>query len=98
MHAFQYKGYDASGKPITGEMIATSIDEVERRMMNQQVTLVLVKQAKTTRAATRASTSTGGGRKSRRRISDGEGAAILSNLAIMVKAGVPFVEALDAIS
>jgi type IV pilus assembly protein PilC len=97
MHAFQYKGYDANGKPITGEMHALSVDEVERRMMNQQVTLVLVTPSRSGKE--RKGRSGGSTRiRSSRRISDSEGAAILTNLATMVGAGVPFVEALDAIS
>jgi type II secretory pathway component PulF len=104
MGAFQYKGYDAAGKAITGEIQAGSVEEVERRMMNQQVTLVLVKPSKSKAGSGKASGSGSGSAKKGfqlgkpRRIPDSEGAAILSNLAVMVGAGVPFVEALDAIA
>ncbi|MBV6457205.1 MAG: putative type II secretion system protein F [Fimbriimonadaceae bacterium] len=100
MHAFQYKGYDHDGNPVTGEMTAASVDEVERRMSNQQVTLVLVKPAKMGRSGSGSSSKSGGGGAgfgSKRKVSDAEGANILSNLSVMVAAGVPFVEALEAI-
>jgi len=100
MHAFQYKGYDHDGNPVSGEITAASIDEVERRMSNQQVTLVLVKPAKAGRSGNSSSSSTGSGGLqlgAKRKVTDAEGAIILSNLSVMVAAGVPFVEALDAI-
>jgi type II secretory pathway component PulF len=101
MPAFQYKGYDASGQPVTGEMTAASIDEVERKMVNQQVTLVLVKQAKAGKSGAKSSAKGSSESRplsrSKKRISDAEGAAILSSLSVMVGAGVPFVEALEAI-
>jgi len=99
MHAFQYKGYDRDGNPVTGEISAASVDEVERRMSNQQVTLVLVKPAKMGRSGSGSSSKSGGGVSlgSKRKVTDAEGATILSNLSVMVAAGVPFVEALEAI-
>jgi len=94
--AFYYKGYDNLGNAVTGEMTAGSIDEVERRMMNRQITLVAVKPSK---GHTEAVPKSGGGFwKRRRRISDGEAGKFLSNLSVMVAAGVPFLEALDAIA
>jgi len=100
MHAYQYKGYDSSGKPVNGEMLAASVDEVERKMMHQQVTLVLVKptKMKSEGSGKGGFSLTGPKRRGGRRIPDGEGAAILANLSTMVNAGVPFVEALDAIA
>lgn len=99
MNAFQYKGYDASGNAVTGEILAASVDEVERKMMNQQVTLVLVKPTKmgkdgVPKTAATAQRKSSGGRKA----TDQEAATILSNLATMVNAGVPFVDGLDAIA
>ncbi|MFI5386117.1 MAG: type II secretion system F family protein [Fimbriimonadales bacterium] len=97
MHAFKYKGYDAAGQPVTGEMTAASIDEVERRMMNRQITLVVVKPTRA-RAERGSPTDPRGIWKRSRRVSDAEAAKILSNLSVMVAAGVPFVEALDALA
>lgn len=100
MQTYEYKGYDLDGKPTLGQMFAASSDEVERKMLNQQITLVYVRPAKGKgRGASKSGASSGSGYSRRgRRISDAEAAKILSGLASMVNVGVPFVEALDAIS
>jgi len=94
--SFTYQGYDASGLKTKGEVAAASVEEVERRLAMQNVTPVAIVAAKGARASNapleRRAT------KRRGKISDAERAAILRDLATMVQAGVPFVEALDAMS
>lgn len=98
MQTFEYKGYDAMGNPSLGSMIASSIDEVERKMLNQQITLVYVRAAKGRgHSPAKGVPGAPSAAPKGRRISDAEGAKILSSLASMTNAGVPFVEALDAI-
>jgi len=97
MRAFHYKGYDIVGNAVSGEMVAASMDEVERRMLNRQVTLVSIKPAKA-QLESASSTKSGPVWGRSRRISDGEAGKLLTNLSVMVAAGVPFVEALDAIA
>ena len=94
MPTFAYQGYDASGAKTRGEMAAGSTEEVERRLVGQNVTPTAIVAAKGG-----ASGSTERRTKKRKgKVSDAERGAILRDLATMVEAGVPFVEALDAMS
>ena len=93
MSSFTYQGFDAKGAKVRGEMTAGTIEEVERRLVQQNVTPIAVASAKGGRAPADA------GRKAKRgKVNDAERAAVLRDLATMVQAGVPFVEALDAMS
>ena len=42
MQQFKYKGYDAYGKRVDGEMSAATIEEVERRVGAQSVTIIAI--------------------------------------------------------
>jgi type IV pilus assembly protein PilC len=101
MQLFKYKGYDAYGKKVDGEMTAHTIEEVERRVTAQSVTIIAIIPAGVARGGSgasspseRSSDSLKGGGK---RFSDADVAHVLRDLAVMAETGVPFVEALDAV-
>lgn len=96
MQAFQYKGFDVEGNKVAGELVAETIEEVERKMAAQEVTIIAilpVERRKRSRDASTISTRTG-----RRVASDADAAHILENLAIMAETGVPLVEAIEAVT
>jgi len=96
MTTFRYQGYDASGVKTKGEIQANSREEVERRLSLQNITptaILLGKSGKVTERSAKDRRS-----KARGKISDAERAGILRDLSTMVNAGVPFVEALEAVA
>lgn len=95
MQVFKYRGYDASGAKVQGEMSAASVEEVERKMLAQDVTVVAILPAGARKSSTQDSQEPKTAR--RRKVSDAEAAAVLRDLAVMAETGVPFVEALDAL-
>ena len=99
MPTFAYQGFDGSGTRTRGEMAASSPEEVERRLAQQNVTPTAIVAHKT-KAKTKNVPEASERRTKRRRggVNDAERAAILRDLATMVEAGVPFVEALDAMA
>ncbi len=40
MQAFRYRGFDATGKSLNGEITATSPEEAERRLAYQQISII----------------------------------------------------------
>ena len=99
MPTFTYQGFDARGARTRGEMAAGSTEEVERRLAQQNVTPTVIATQRSKAASP--SAPEGAERRAkpgRGRVSDAERAAILRDLATMVEAGVPFVEALDAMA
>lgn len=95
MQLFKYKGYDASGKRVDGELAAQTIEEVERRVSAQSVTIISIIPAGAIKSG-KAETS-GPAPRRKGRISDADLATILKDLSVMSQTGVPFVEALDAV-
>ena len=95
MPTFTYQGFDARGTKTRGEMAAGSTDEVERRLVQQNVTPTAIVALKGRRGSEVGERRPG---KRRSKVNDAERAAILRDLATMVEAGVPFVEALEAMS
>jgi type IV pilus assembly protein PilC len=96
MTTFRYQGYDASGVKTKGEIQANSREEVERRLSLQNITptaILLGKSGKLTERSTKDRRA-----KARGKVSDAERAGILRDLSTMVNAGVPFVEALEAVA
>lgn len=98
MQVFRYKGYDVTGKKVEGEMAASTIEEVERRVSGQAVTVIAIFPA----GAMRRSPSSSEGDKPainifKKKVSESDVAAILRDLAVMAETGVPFIEALDAV-
>jgi type II secretory pathway component PulF len=93
--SYQYKGYHSDGRRVEGEIVAASLEEAERKVIGQDVIVISLKPA--TRAA-KSATESEQKVRSGRSVSDGDAAAILKNLAVMVESGVPFLEALDAVA
>ena len=96
MHAYKYKGYDSTGSSVDGHIIAASVEEAERRIVAQDITIISILPAGSKRhqaqeTATEIKASKGG-----RALSVSEAATTLQNLALMSETGVPFVEALEA--
>lgn len=101
MQVFKYKGYDLAGQKVEGEMSGASIEEVERRITAQAVTIIAIMPAGVRRKGA-ASTSEGSAPNAalgfgRKKLNDNDLAAILTDLAVMAETGVPFVEALEAV-
>lgn len=100
MQVFRYKGYDTHGKKVEGELAAASIEEVERKVSAQSVTVIAIFPA----GAIRKTSSEAEGSAPLARLgfrpkkpSDSDLATVLRDLAVMAETGVPFVEALDAV-
>ena len=98
MQAFRYKGLDTKGQKVQGELTATSIDDAERRIINDNVTVISIVPAG---MAKRRGGQEGAPQRrpllGRSRATEADAAAVLRDLAVMAEAGVPFVEALDAV-
>ncbi|HVT11073.1 MAG TPA: type II secretion system F family protein [Fimbriimonadaceae bacterium] len=106
MTAYKYKGYDARGLAVSGEVTANSIEEVEHKLASSEVTvisivpLLLKEKGKTeSSGAKKRSAGTGlnmqlGGKK----VKIDEIAAVLRNMAVMAETGVPLIEALNAVT
>lgn len=97
MQAFKYRGYDSLGEPIEGHMLAASVEEAERRITAQDLTVVSIL-AVGGRKGISENANAQEPVKRGRPLSSAEAAAILENLALMAETGVPFVEALEAAS
>ena len=102
MQVFKYKGYDLKGQKVDGEISANTIEEAERRIATQDVSIIAIvpaglRKGKTSEASVSASPKRFGllGRK---KATDADIAVILRDLAVMAESGVPFVEALDAVT
>lgn len=102
MQVFRYKGYDSHGKKVEGELAAANIDEVERKVSAQSVTVIAIFPA----GAIRKSSSNEGGAApsfldriglGKKKVSSADLGTVLRDLAVMAETGVPFVEALDAV-
>jgi type IV pilus assembly protein PilC len=98
MQVFKYKGYDASGNKVGGEIAAESIEEVERRMAAQSVTIIAIAPA-----GMRSSGDLDGDNAKVRailgkRVSLADSAQVVQDLAVMAETGVPFVEAVEAVA
>lgn len=107
MAAFAYRGYDASGNQVSGEIQAPSLDDVENRLSDQRVTVVSIvpllqsrakKEAAKEKAPTQQKPSGLSLQLFAKRVKVADTAAVLRNLAIMAEAGVPLVEALQAVT
>lgn len=97
MQAFKYKGVQA-GQKVEGEVIASTIEEAERRLAAQDVTVIAllpVKRSAGSQGDTRTPSFVG---SLSRRVPLAHLATMLQDLGVMAAAGVPFVEALDAVA
>ncbi|RMG25309.1 MAG: hypothetical protein D6724_04365, partial [Armatimonadetes bacterium] len=95
MEAFRYKGYQ-SGKKVDGQIHANSIEEAERKLQAQGVTVIALLPAG--RAASKPEGERSSSAWKRKLVSLSHLASLLHDLGVMAEAGVPFVEALDAAS
>lgn len=98
MHAYKYKGVSPDGKPVSGEIVASSAEEAERRVTAQDVTIIAILPAGARRGGTSESQIRERSNTRSRHLPASEAAAILDSLAVMAETGVPFVEALDAVA
>lgn len=104
MPLFKYKGYDLSGQKVEGEISGANVEEAERKIAAQAVTIIAImpaghKKRSSGESASGASSNSGGrlGLLGKRKLSDTDLATILADLAVMAETGVPFVEALEAV-
>jgi len=103
MQVYKYKGYDLAGQKVEGEISGASMEEVERKIAAQAVTIISIMPAGARRKGASSSESgsakegTGGLSFGRKKLNDNDLAAILTDLAVMAETGVPFVEALEAV-
>ncbi len=99
MQAYKYKGCDPFGKKVEGEIQASTMDEAERRIAAQDITVIAIlpASARRTRAVQREEEASEKAIAPRRTVSDADAAVVLKNLSVMAETGVPFVEALDAV-
>lgn len=95
MEHFRYKGLDSAGQRVAGEVSATNIQEAERKIADKDVTVIAILPAGARRGAAMEEAASPTVRKGKR-VSEAESARTLENLAVMMKTGVPFVEALEA--
>lgn len=93
MEAFRYKGYQ-SGKKVDGQIAARSVEEAERKLQAQGITVIALLPAG--RVSSKADRSEGASARRKRRVPLSHLATLLHDLGVMAEAGVPFVEALDA--
>lgn len=97
MPVFKYKGYAGAGGQVNGEITAETIEDAERRVASQDVTIISIVPAGMRRGA---KSSEGAPPKAplfQKRVAESDASAALHNLAVMAETGVPFIEALDAI-
>jgi type IV pilus assembly protein PilC len=97
MQVFKYKGYDASGKKVEGEISAHSIEEVERRVAAQAVSVIAIIPAGARGRSVSAEGLGANPLRKGKKVAEADVAAILRDLSVMAETGVPFVEALDAV-
>lgn len=98
MELFKYKALDGQGNRISGEITASNLSEAERKIAAKDVTVIAILPAGAVRNRGASESVAPTAPKGRRKVSEAEAAATLDNLALMVKTGVPFVEALEAVA
>jgi type II secretory pathway component PulF len=92
---FRYKGYDAHGARVEGEISANTPEEAERKASAKDVVVTsLILAGKGNQQEKVRPTTV---KRKGKRTKPGEAADILRSLAVMLGAGVPFVEALDGV-
>lgn len=100
MTAYKYKGIDPAGQRIEGRITALSLDEAERKVGSQGLTILSIVPAEKSSgkesSVAPASTPTAPVIGARKKVSEADAGAILRNLAVMAETGVPFAEAIEA--
>lgn len=100
MTAYQYKGIDPAGQRVEGRINALSLDEAERKVGSQGLTILSIVPAEKSGQKESNSGPTPSGTTpvsgQRKKVSEADAGAILRNLSVMAETGVPFAEAIDA--
>lgn len=97
MVSYTYKGSDRRGNKVAGNVSAQSIDEAEKKLALQEISVHVLAPAATSKGFKKSDNSETKVVVVKRKVSAQDTADILSSLAIMAETGVPFVEALDAV-
>lgn len=98
MVSFVYKGVDGQGTKVEGQVYATTIDEAEKKLNLQDVSIHMLKPSTGTKGPKKPSETLSVAAKAiGKKVSAQDSADVLNSLAIMAETGVPFVEALDAV-
>jgi type II secretory pathway component PulF len=96
MVSYQYKGIGSDGGRVEGTINAQSIEEAERKLAMQDVAVLSLYRSQS--KAKQSSEKNGSlPAVTRKKVSAQDSATTLRNMAVMADAGVPFVEALDAV-
>ncbi len=104
MTAYKYKGYDSKGQTVTGELTGSSIEEVENRLAEGEVTIISIVPLILKERGRVESTSGQGAKKGLSKTIGGsrvkveEIAGILRNMSVMAETGVPLIESLNAVT
>jgi type IV pilus assembly protein PilC len=99
MEVYKYKGLDATGQRVSGEVSATTLQEAERKVAAKDVTVIAILPAGARKSAVAAEEGAPRPKQGKRaKVSAAEAARTLENLSVMMKTGVPFVEALEAVA
>ena len=100
MELFKYKGLDSTGQRVSGEISAPNLQEAERKIASKDVTVIAILPAGARRGGGSSSEETQpkSGPRQKSKVSAAEVARTLDNLSVMMKTGVPFVEALEAVA
>lgn len=96
MVSYQYKGVGSDGSRVEGTISATSIEEAEKKLSMQDVAILSLYRSQAKSIKSKESTSNYSP-AIRKKVSAQDTATTLRNMAVMADAGVPFVEALDAV-
>lgn len=97
MVSYAYKGVDRKGSKIEGQISAASLDEAEKKLSLQDISIHVLMPAAGAKGFKKVEIVDTRSKLIRKKVSPQDSADILSNLAIMAETGVPFVEALDAV-
>lgn len=99
MEVFKYKGLDMQGQRVSGEVSAASLQDAERKVAAKDVTVIAILPAGARRGQSAVEETPAANRMGRKnRVPESEVARALENLSVMMKTGVPFVEALEAVA
>ncbi len=96
MPTFAYKAVDSAGVRTAGTLQAETLAEAERRLVQTDATILSLAPA-AGGAGAKERAAPGPARTFGRKVSAGDAADVLKNLAVMAETGVPFVEALESI-
>ncbi len=101
MSAYKYKAYDPEGKPVTGEVVAATVQEAEAKLASQRLSPVYLVQGGKSDAKSAAS---GSGesklsaiRLGKKKTSVDDICDLLRSLSIMARSGVPLVDSLETL-